>query len=140
APRPPPRRDRAARRRAARPRGAHRAAPARARRARRYRPGMSLTQPPGRLAGHPGTTNSAIEGPKHRLLATPLPRRVRGELGGEVVIDTERAFLLHETGLKPQLYVPLDDVRVEALTRTDRVTHCPFKGDASYRTVAVDGR
>jgi uncharacterized protein (DUF427 family) len=101
---------------------------------------MSLTQSPGPLAGRPGPANFAIDGPKHRLLATPLPRRVRGELGGEVVIDTEGAFLLHETGLKPQLYVPLADVRAETLTRTDRVTHCPFKGDASYRTVAVDGR
>jgi uncharacterized protein (DUF427 family) len=101
---------------------------------------MSLTQPPGPLAGQPGNTNYAIEGPKHRLLATPLPRRVRGELGGEVVIDTENAFLLHETGLRPQLYVPLDDVQAEALARTDHTTHCPFKGDASYRTIAVDGR
>jgi uncharacterized protein (DUF427 family) len=101
---------------------------------------MSLTQPPGPLAGHPGNTNFAIDGPKHRLLATPVPRRVRGELGGEVVVDTERAFLLHETGLKPQLYVPLEDVRGEALTRTELSTHCPFKGDASYRTVTAGDR
>src|SRR3954465_1220156 len=96
---------------------------------------MSLTQSPGPLAGQPGNTNFAIEGPKHRLLATPLPRRVRAELGGETVIDTEGAFLLHETGLKPQVYVPLADVKADALTRTDHTTHCPFKGDASYRTV-----
>jgi uncharacterized protein (DUF427 family) len=101
---------------------------------------MSLTQPPGPLAGRLERANFEIDGPKHQLLATPLPRRVRGELGGEVVIDTERAFLLHETGLKPQLYVPLDDVRAETLTRTDHATHCPFKGDASYRTISVDGR
>jgi uncharacterized protein (DUF427 family) len=101
---------------------------------------MSLTQQPGPLAGRPGPSNYAIDGPKHRLLATPLPRRVRGELGGEVVVDTERAFLLHETGLKPQLYVPLEDVRGETLTRTDHGTHCPFKGDASYRTVTVGDR
>ncbi|HEY6760487.1 MAG TPA: DUF427 domain-containing protein [Baekduia sp.] len=101
---------------------------------------MSLTRAPGPLAGHPGNTNYAIDGPKHRLLATPLPRRVRGDLGGEVVVDTDGAFLLHETGLSPQLYVPLGDVRDDLLTRTDHVTHCPFKGDASYRTVAVGDR
>jgi uncharacterized protein (DUF427 family) len=97
---------------------------------------MSLTLAPGPLAGKPGHTNYAIEGPQHRLLATPLPRRVRAEIDGTTVIDTEGAFLLHETGLKPALYVPLADVRAEALTRTDHTTHCPFKGDASYRTVA----
>jgi uncharacterized protein (DUF427 family) len=101
---------------------------------------MSLTHAPGPLAGHPGNTNYAIEGPKHRLLATPLPRRVRGELGGRTVVDTEGAFLLHETGLKPQLYVPLADVDAAALTRTDHTTYCPFKGDASYRTVTAGDR
>jgi uncharacterized protein (DUF427 family) len=101
---------------------------------------MSLTQAPGPLAGQPGNTNYAIQGPKHRLLATPLPRRIRGELDGEVVIDTEGAFLLHETGLPPQLYVPLADVRADVLQRTDHATHCPFKGDASYRTIAVGDR
>jgi uncharacterized protein (DUF427 family) len=65
---------------------------------------------------------------------------VRGELGGRTVVDTENAFLLHETGLKPQLYVPLADVDAETLTRTDHQTHCPFKGDASYRTVTVGDR
>ena len=34
--------------------------------------------------------------------------------------------------------MPREDV-VAGLTRTDRRTHCPFKGDASYWTVAVDG-
>jgi uncharacterized protein (DUF427 family) len=100
---------------------------------------MSLTHAPGPLAGSPGPTNYAIEGPKHRLLATPLPRRVRAQLGGETVIDTDGAVLLHETGLKPALYVPLADIRADALTRTDHSTHCPFKGDASYRTVTAGG-
>jgi uncharacterized protein (DUF427 family) len=101
---------------------------------------MSLTRSPGPLAGDTGNTNYAIEGPKHRLLATPVPRRVRGELGGQVVVDTEGAFLLHETGLSPQLYVPLADIDAATLTRTDLSTHCPFKGDASYRTITVGDR
>ncbi|MCW2984271.1 MAG: hypothetical protein JWR63_1841 [Conexibacter sp.] len=98
---------------------------------------MSLTQSPGPLAGQPGPTNYEIDGPQHRLLATPLPRRIRAELGGEVVLDTEGAIFVHETGLKPALYVPLADVRDGALERTDHTTHCPFKGDASYRTITV---
>jgi uncharacterized protein (DUF427 family) len=99
---------------------------------------MSLTQPPGPLSGQPGPTNYAIDGPQHRLLATPFPRRVRAELGGEIVIDTDGAVQVHETGLKTALYVPLADVREGTLERTDHGTHCPFKGDASYRTVTVD--
>lgn len=101
---------------------------------------MSLTHAPGPLAGQPGPSNFSIEGPQHSLLMTPFPRRVRGELGGEVVIDTTGAMLLHETGIKAQLYVPLADVRAETLTRTELTTRCPFKGEASYRTVAAGGR
>jgi uncharacterized protein (DUF427 family) len=101
---------------------------------------MSLTLPPGPLSGSPAPANYTIDGPAHRLLLTPFPRRVRGELGGEVVIDTENAHLVHETGIKAQLYVPLADVRAELLERTDHSTHCPFKGDASYRTIRVGDR
>jgi uncharacterized protein (DUF427 family) len=101
---------------------------------------MTLTQPPGPLSGRPAPANYTIDGPQHKLLLTPFPRRVRGELGGEVVIDTRRAHLLHETGLKPQLYVPLDDVRSDTLERSDHATHCPFKGDASYRSIRVGDR
>jgi uncharacterized protein (DUF427 family) len=101
---------------------------------------MTLTQPPGPLSGRPAPANYAIDGPQHRLLMTDFPRRVRGELAGEVVIDTERAHLLHETGLRPQLYVPLADVRSDVLERTDHRTHCPFKGDASYRSIRVGDR
>ncbi|MCW2994991.1 MAG: hypothetical protein JWQ18_2486 [Conexibacter sp.] len=99
---------------------------------------MSLTQPPGPLSGQPGPANYTLDGPQHKLLATPLGRRIRAELGGQVVIDTEGAFLLHETGLKLALYVPIDDVAPGTLERTDLSTHCPFKGDASYRTITVD--
>jgi uncharacterized protein (DUF427 family) len=99
---------------------------------------MSLTQPPGPLSGQPGPSNYTIDGPQHKLLATPLDRRIRAELGGQVVIDTEGALLVHETGLKLALYVPIDDLAPGTLERTDLTTHCPFKGDASYRTITVD--
>ena len=100
---------------------------------------MTLTSPPGPLSGSPAPSNYAIDGPQHKLLLTDLPRRVRAELDGEVVIDTTRAHLLHETGLGPRLYVPLDDV-AGALERTDLTSHCPFKGDASYRSIRVGDR
>jgi uncharacterized protein (DUF427 family) len=64
---------------------------------------------------------------------------VRAELGGETVLDTTGAFLLHESNLNPVLYVPVSDVRAGVLHRTDHATHCPFKGDASYWTLRAGG-
>jgi uncharacterized protein (DUF427 family) len=102
---------------------------------------MSLTFPGAPLASEPpATTNYAIEGPRHRLLLHPFPRRVRARFAGEVVLDSTRGALLHESNILPRLYVPLEDVRADLLERTDHATHCPFKGDASYWSVRVGER
>lgn len=97
---------------------------------------MTLTLGSGPLSGTPlETRNYTIDGPAHRLLAHPHPRRIRAELGGETVVDTTGGLLLHETGILPVFYAPFGDVNAELLTETDRATHCPFKGDARYWTV-----
>jgi uncharacterized protein (DUF427 family) len=102
---------------------------------------MTLTFPGAPLASEPpATTNYAIEGPRHRLLLHPFPRRVRARFAGEVVLDSTRGALLHESNILPRLYVPLEDVRADLLERTDHSTHCPFKGDASYWSVRVGDR
>jgi uncharacterized protein (DUF427 family) len=102
---------------------------------------MTLTFPGAPLASEPpATTNYAIEGPRHRLLLHPFPRRVRARFAGEVVLDSTRGALLHESNILPRLYVPLEDVRADLLERSDHATHCPFKGDASYWSVRVGDR
>lgn len=102
---------------------------------------MSLTMPPGPLAGHlPETVNYRIDGPAHQLHCHEFPRRVRARFGGETLLDTVRGRLLHETGLLPVLYVPAEDVRTGLLEQTQHRTHCPFKGDASYWSVRAGDR
>jgi len=56
------------------------------------------------------------------------------------VAESDRPVLLDETGLPTRYYLPRDDVRTELLRPTDRVTTCPFKGQASYWSVEVDGK
>jgi len=36
-------------------------------------------------------------------------------------------------------YVPRKDADLTLLTRTDRVTHCPYKGDANYFSIRAEG-
>ena len=101
---------------------------------------MSLTISSGPLSGHPPeTVNYRIDGPAHKLLMLQFPRRVRANFGSETVVDTVRAMLLYETGLLPQVYVPQDDIRADLLRPTDHHTYCPFKGTASYWSVATAG-
>ncbi|MBA8827212.1 uncharacterized protein (DUF427 family) [Saccharopolyspora lacisalsi] len=102
---------------------------------------MALTFGGGPLATRPPeTANYSIDGPAHRLFRHDFPRRVRALLGGEVVLDSDDAKLLHESNLLPQLYVPRADVRADLLEGSSHSTHCPFKGDATYRSVRVGER
>lgn len=102
---------------------------------------MSLTLGDRPLSSRPrATVNYHIDGPAHRLLFEPFPRRVRAVLGGQTVLDTTSGMLLHESNLLPQLYLPRDDIRGDLLTPTEHRTHCPFKGDASYWTVRMNGQ
>lgn len=68
------------------------------------------------------------------------PRSVRAILAGEAVADSKRAMLLHESGYPPVYYFPAEDVRTDLLEGTEHETTCPYKGVASYWTVAVGDR
>jgi uncharacterized protein (DUF427 family) len=74
------------------------------------------------------------------LLIEDSPRRVRGVLGGEVVVDSKRVKLLHESGHLPVWYFPEEDVRAELLRRSEKTTRCPWKGETVYFSVEADGR
>ncbi|MGJ7459710.1 DUF427 domain-containing protein [Halomonas sp. MA07-2] len=67
-----------------------------------------------------------------RIKLHPNSRRVQVAIDGTLLADTTRAIELRERGYPPRQYIPRDDVRMELLTPSETVTHCPLKGDASY--------
>ena len=81
-----------------------------------------------------------IPGPDHPITIEPNPNIVRVTFNGQIVADTMRALTLRESTYKPVFYIPREDVRMAVLQRTDHVTHCPYKGDASYYTLRVGER
>jgi uncharacterized protein (DUF427 family) len=102
---------------------------------------MSLTMRPGPLSTSPTPeVNYRVDGPAHRILFEPHPRRIRAELEGRTVLDTIGGRLLHESNILPRLYVPLEDFDASLMERTDHTTHCPFKGDASYWSLRAGDR
>jgi uncharacterized protein (DUF427 family) len=74
------------------------------------------------------------------LYFDPVPYRLRGTFGGAIVFDTLGARLLYETAHLPVYYVPEDDLRHDLLEPSNTQTHCPHKGDASYRSIRVGDR
>jgi uncharacterized protein (DUF427 family) len=74
----------------------------------------------------------------HPITIEPIAGRVRVVWRGRTIGETTRALELREAGYKPVAYIPRDDVDMRLLERTDRVTHCPYKGDANYYTIRSD--
>jgi uncharacterized protein (DUF427 family) len=81
-----------------------------------------------------------LPGPDHPITITQNPRRVRVTAGDTVIAETSKALTLKEAKYPAVQYVPREDANMALLERTDRVTHCPYKGDASYYSVKADGK
>jgi uncharacterized protein (DUF427 family) len=79
-------------------------------------------------------------GPDHPITVKPNPNRVRVHFNGKVVADSARALSLKEASYPPVLYIPRADADMSAFARTDHHTHCPYKGEASYFSLEVDGK
>jgi uncharacterized protein (DUF427 family) len=59
---------------------------------------------------------------------------------GVEVANSDQPRILYETGLPPRYYLPLAHVRSEMLVPSSTVSHCPYKGTATYWSVEINGR
>jgi uncharacterized protein (DUF427 family) len=80
-----------------------------------------------------------IPGPDHPITITLNPKRVRALYQGHVIADSGHALSLKEASYKAVPYFPREDVDMAFLSRTELSTYCPYKGDASYFSIARDG-
>lgn len=101
---------------------------------------MSLTIGDAPFGERPGTFNFPREEGRRVLYLEDSPRWVRGVFADQTVVSSRRAKLLHETGHLPVYYFPRDDVGMDLLEPTERRTHCPLKGDASYWSIRAGDR
>ncbi len=80
-----------------------------------------------------------IPGPDHPITLEPSRKRMRAAFENHVIADTEDALILREANYPPVWYFPMDDVEMAFLAKTDHHTLCPYKGDASYWSIYMDG-
>ena len=75
-----------------------------------------------------------------RIKVETSPKRVRILLAGEFVADSHEVRLVWEKPYFPTYYVPVDDVRADALVATDATEHSPSRGDGTLYDVRVGDR
>jgi len=78
--------------------------------------------------------------PYKRVDAISSSRKVEVVLGGETIAESSKATFVFETGMPTRYYLPMDDIRMAVLKRSDTTTRCPYKGIASYWSVEAGGQ
>jgi len=75
--------------------------------------------------------------PYKRVDVLHSSRHIKVVVDGTVVAETNRPWLLFETGLPTRYYFSKHEVRMELLEHTETVTHCPYKGEAHHYLIKI---
>jgi len=73
----------------------------------------------------------------HPITVSPTGGHVTVRVGGVTVAETDRALSLAEAAYPVVQYVPLEDVDQGLLRPTATGSYCPYKGEASYYSLAL---
>jgi uncharacterized protein (DUF427 family) len=101
---------------------------------------MSLTMGTGPFGHEPwGVSSPDLPRTEWRYLE-PSPRRIRGFVADQVVVDCGRPMLFFEHGQLPRYYFPRDGVRTELLVPNGHTKFTEGKGTAHYFDLVVADR
>ena len=77
--------------------------------------------------------------PFKRIDTVASARRVAVDAGGVRVADSGSPVILIEPGHPVRYYLPKADVRMELLRPSEKTSRCPYKGQAVYYSLDIDG-
>ena len=80
-----------------------------------------------------------LPGPDHPITITPAAKRMRVKIHNHVIADSADVQILQEASYPAVAYFPRADVEMGFMAKTAHSTHCPYKGDASYFTLHIEG-
>jgi uncharacterized protein (DUF427 family) len=83
-----------------------------------------------------------IPGPDHPITIAVSPQRLRARLEAHehvILADSDQALVLREANYPPVIYFPREAVEMGYAAKTQRTSHCPYKGDASYYSFHAEG-
>ena len=71
------------------------------------------------------------------ITLTPVQAMVVARAGGAVIAESSSALMMREGDYAPVYYLPRGDVGMEFFEKSDKVTHCPHKGDATHYSMVT---
>jgi uncharacterized protein (DUF427 family) len=105
--------------------------------ARRLERTMGLSWQQGPLGRNPNGQFLVPGMPQRILYAEPLRRRMRAELGGRTVVQSDDAVLLFEPGRYPVAYFPIGDFAEGVLEPSAHRSRHPDLGETAWFEVAA---
>jgi uncharacterized protein (DUF427 family) len=66
-----------------------------------------------------------------------VPQRIKIVFNGEIIVDSQNAKRVLETSHPPTYYIPMADIKLEALQPSPVKTWCEWKGEARYYDILV---
>jgi uncharacterized protein (DUF427 family) len=78
-------------------------------------------------------------GPDHPITIASSGDHVVVRSGEATIADSHATLVLREADYPPVRYVPIADVDRSRLAASELTTYCPYKGEASYYSIAPDG-
>jgi uncharacterized protein (DUF427 family) len=101
---------------------------------------MGLSWQQGPLGRNPSGQFLVPDTPRHVLYVEPLRRRMRAELDGQTVVESDDAVLLFEPGRYPIAYFPVGDFAEGALRPTDHRSEHDDLGETAWFEVVAGSR
>lgn len=77
--------------------------------------------------------------PATRIDVLQSSRHVKVVVNGTTIAESNAPKILFETGLPPRIYLPKTHARMDLFAPTDTVSYCPYKGQAEYWSLDLDG-
>jgi len=81
-----------------------------------------------------------VPGPEHPIVIRPHKGRIVVAFADEIVADSQNALALDEASYKTVFYIPRTDAMLAFFEPSERLTHCPYKGEARYFHLAARDR
>lgn len=79
--------------------------------------------------------------PFKRIEILPSTREIKVSVDGQQIAHTDTAMHLYETGLPCRFYIPFISITDPSILKPSSMkTKCPYKGEAEYYDVEINGK